>query len=71
MGTFIIPTLLELTPEDLIVMGGEDSSVCVYTKYKGNYIVCEKLSSEQTQSTHKHLLALDNYGHLTAFILNV
>ena len=69
--------------DDLILMGGEDSSVRVYTKLQQNHIACERVSSQncfvcgciwlnlQSSSTNKYFLTLDNYSHLSTFVFSV
>ena len=69
--------------EYYILIGGEDSSVRVYAKHQCNYIASERLSprqcfvcgcawiSAQSSSTEKCFLVLDNYSHLSAFVLTV
>ena len=62
--------------DDYIVMGGEDSSLRIYSKRNSNYIACKKVSSyrcfvcgcawinSHSSNTQKYLLALDNQGKL-------
>ncbi len=55
----------------------------VYAKDQCNYIACEKLSSRQcfvcgcawvtsqSSESEKYLLALDNYGQLSIYVLTI
>lgn len=67
--------------DDLICLGGEDSTVRIYNKENPNYIASAKLSNNSTyicgcswlrlksSVKEKYLVAFDNEGNMKGFIL--